>query len=194
MTMPRRRLIRPTPIPVLPNPQRQRLAFRFEAGDDLAAVHAGLDDLEGDLALDGFRLLGHPDDAHAAFADLLEQLVRTDDGARPFACESPAAGGIRIAAMDAALRLMGLQQQLDPFAQLRVVPTGFDQEVGPLLGRPFQGGKKNCSDIGFDRRHGGLTSDRVYRTVRRGLVNFLTARVPGRYFLVRSSADNQARA
>ena len=41
-------------------------------------VHARLDDLEGDLALDRLGLLGHPDRAHAAFADLLQQLVRAD--------------------------------------------------------------------------------------------------------------------
>ena len=51
--------------------QGQGLALGLEAGDDLAAVHAGLDDLEGDLAADRLLLLGHVDDAHAAFADLL---------------------------------------------------------------------------------------------------------------------------
>ena len=49
------------------------------------AVHAGLDDLERDLAAHGLVLLGHVDDAHAAFADLLQQLVRPDDRAGPFA-------------------------------------------------------------------------------------------------------------
>ena len=49
----------------------QSLAFRFEAGDDLAAVHAGLDNLESDFALDGVGLLRHEDGAHAPFADLL---------------------------------------------------------------------------------------------------------------------------
>ena len=60
---------------------RQGLALGLEAGDDLAAVHAGLDHLERDLALDGLGLLGHADGAHAAFADLLEQLVGADHGA-----------------------------------------------------------------------------------------------------------------
>ncbi len=62
----------------------QGLPLGLEAGDDLAAVHARLDDLEGDLALDGMRLLGHEDGAHAALADLLQQLVRADDRARRF--------------------------------------------------------------------------------------------------------------
>ena len=61
--------------------QRQRLPLGLEAGDDLAGVHARLDDLEGDLAADRLLLLGHVDDAHAALADLLDQPVRADLGA-----------------------------------------------------------------------------------------------------------------
>ena len=60
---------------------RQGLPLGLEAGDDLAAVHAWLDDLERDLALHRLRLLGHEDRAHAPFADLLEELVRADDRA-----------------------------------------------------------------------------------------------------------------
>ena len=48
---------------------------------DLPRVHARLDDLQGDLAADRLRLLGHVDHAHAALADLLQQLVRADDRA-----------------------------------------------------------------------------------------------------------------
>ena len=44
-------------------------------------VHARLDDLQRHLAADGLRLLGHVDDAHAPFADLLQQLVGADDRA-----------------------------------------------------------------------------------------------------------------
>ena len=54
---------------------RQDLPFRCEPGDDQPAVHAGLDDLHRDPAVHGAHLLGHPDGAHAALADLLEQLV-----------------------------------------------------------------------------------------------------------------------
>ena len=50
-----------------------------------AAVHARLDDLERDLALHGLGLLGHVDDAHAALADLLQELVWANDRARAFA-------------------------------------------------------------------------------------------------------------
>jgi phage tail sheath gpL-like len=37
-----------------------------------------LDDLEGDAAADRLLLLGHVDDAAAALADLLQQLVAAD--------------------------------------------------------------------------------------------------------------------
>jgi hypothetical protein len=58
----------------------QRLALAFEAGDDLPAVHSGLDDFEGDLAPDWLELLRLINDAHAAFADGPDQTVRTDGG------------------------------------------------------------------------------------------------------------------
>ena len=45
----------------------------------------GLMILRRHLAADGLLLLGHEDHAEAAFADLLQQLVRADQGAGPFA-------------------------------------------------------------------------------------------------------------
>jgi hypothetical protein len=63
----------------------QRLPLGLETSDHLAAVHARLDDLESNLALDRLRLLGHVDGAHAAFADLLQQLIGTDDCPSTFA-------------------------------------------------------------------------------------------------------------
>jgi hypothetical protein len=47
------------------------LPVSFEASDDLGRVHAWLDDLEGHAAVDWLVLLGHIDNAEAAFADLL---------------------------------------------------------------------------------------------------------------------------
>jgi hypothetical protein len=62
----------------------QGLPFSLEAGDDLTAVHPRLDHLDGDLPLDRMHLLCHEDGAHPALADLLQQLVRTDQGAGSF--------------------------------------------------------------------------------------------------------------
>src|SRR5262249_18882385 len=61
--------------------QGQGLAFGLEAGDDLPRIHAGLDDLQSYFAANRLLLLGHEDDAEAAFADLLNELVRPDHGA-----------------------------------------------------------------------------------------------------------------
>ena len=49
--------------------QGQGLALGLEAGDHLAGIHPGLDDLERDPAPDRLLLLGHVDGAHAPFAD-----------------------------------------------------------------------------------------------------------------------------
>ena len=46
--------------------QGQCLPLGIEAGDDLLAVHAGLDDLQGHLAADRFVLLRQPHHAEAA--------------------------------------------------------------------------------------------------------------------------------
>src|SRR5262249_4827381 len=104
--------------------QRQRLPLRLEAGDDLLAVHARLDQLESDLAADGFQLLGHPDGAHAALADLFEQLVWADDCAGVFAelvvvCRV----AIRWSTQEMPRGLMSPQQLLDACTQASVAPT-----------------------------------------------------------------------
>ena len=75
--------------------QRQRLSLGLEAGDDLARVHAQLDDLERDQPPDRLGLLGHVDRSHAAFADLLDQLVRADD--RAGIVLRPSGAGVRLA-------------------------------------------------------------------------------------------------
>ena len=54
--------------------ESEGLPFGLEASQDLAAIHARLDDLESDVALTGVGLLGQPDRAHAAFADAFESL------------------------------------------------------------------------------------------------------------------------
>jgi serine/threonine protein kinase len=62
---------------------RQGLPLRLETGDDLARVHARLEQLERDLAAHRLYLLGHEDHAKAALADLFQQLVGSDGGAGP---------------------------------------------------------------------------------------------------------------
>ena len=50
---------------------RQRLALGLEAGQHFPGVHPGLDDLQRHPAGDRLALLGHPDGAEAALANLL---------------------------------------------------------------------------------------------------------------------------
>src|SRR6266404_3881176 len=58
--------------------QRQRLAFGLKASDDLPGVHAQLDDLEGDPAVDRLLLFSHIDHTAAALANLLKEFVSAD--------------------------------------------------------------------------------------------------------------------
>ena len=57
--------------------ERQRLAFCFKPSDDFLRIHSRLDDLDRNLPLHGLGLLCDIDYAHATFADLLTDLVRT---------------------------------------------------------------------------------------------------------------------
>ena len=59
--------------------QRQGLALGFEARDNLARVHAGLDELDSDAAAHRLLLLRQPDLTHSALTDQFEQLVGPDD-------------------------------------------------------------------------------------------------------------------
>jgi hypothetical protein len=52
--------------------ESQGLAFGLEASNDASAVHAGLDDLQGDAPADWLFLLGEEDRTHAALADELQ--------------------------------------------------------------------------------------------------------------------------
>jgi len=156
---------------------RQRLALGLEPRDDLGAVHPGLDDLERDLAPDGVLLLGHVDNAHAPFADRLQQPVGADPRARPFRDrgvrdrdrvrphrpihEVPRAG-------------CRAEQVLDLGAQPRIGRAGLVQECGSVVRRlDLQGPAEDRSHVGG----GG-----VHRLVPRWNVNHLTnpVRHPGR--------------
>jgi hypothetical protein len=98
-------------------------------------VHAQLDDLEGHLAADGLRLLGHVDDRHAAFADLLQELVATNDGAGAFrerrlVRPEARAEGRRIEKL--AGLLVGQQKRFDLATQLGVIAARVIQIRSPL--------------------------------------------------------------
>jgi hypothetical protein len=60
------------------------LALGLEAGDHFAAVQSGLHQFENDAPAHGFFLLGRPDLPHAAFPDLLQQVIAADQSARGF--------------------------------------------------------------------------------------------------------------
>ena len=115
----------------------------------LAGVHPGLDDLQRDLAADRLVLLGHVDDAHAALADLLEQLVRPDPRPRPFRIGVSASAGDPRPGVDrasgrrfqeAAGLVVGLQQRARPVGagrRRRRRPGPGRRPARP--GRPVQG-------------------------------------------------------
>ena len=80
--------------------ERQRLPLGFEAGHHLLGIHARLEHLESDLAADRLLLLRHVDDAEAALADLLQQLVRPDHRAGVFGVSGSSTAATRSATGD----------------------------------------------------------------------------------------------
>src|SRR5262249_17579515 len=122
--------------------------FGLEAANDLRRVHAGLDDLQRDAALDGFGLLGQPDGAHAALADALQQLVLAgEEDAGPLLGPQRRfrlrGGGKR--KIERRLRLVvGAQELLNALAQLVVAGALAVQEgaAGLLIGQVEGGGEQ----------------------------------------------------
>ena len=107
----------------------ERLALGLEAREHLAGVHAGLDHLEGDHAGDGAALLGHPDRAEAALADLLAQGVGADLVALGLGIgsvgEVTGSDGDCLGVAEKGIDLPSFDQQaLDLEPQLRVVAAG----------------------------------------------------------------------
>ena len=156
----------------------QGLPLGLEAGDHLAGVHARLDDLERDLALHGLSLLGHPDLAHAAFADPFQQLVAAgNQGSRR---GLGGRGGVvrwldrgrlhrvvRWLAQEVASPSVGPEQGLDPLAEGRVAGAGLVQVRGSLLIRPaVQGSGEDGHQVPLSVVH-GASSVIVYLTVPR---------------------------
>ena len=117
--------------------QRQGLALGLEPGDDLARVHPRLDDLEGDLAADGLRLLGHVDDAHARLRRSAASSLygpMTDPGLR---AATLVTGDRREDGVfqEVAGVEEGPEQTLDFAAQHRIVAACLRQVAGSFGGR-----------------------------------------------------------
>jgi hypothetical protein len=95
--------------------------------------------LQGHLAADRLRLLGHEDQPHAALADLLHQLVGADDHARAPG-EGLVDGAARgAAAVNAAARLVGVQELVYPRPQLGVAAAGRQLAGDSALAAPSAG-------------------------------------------------------
>src|SRR5262249_32115660 len=116
--------------------QGESLALGLEAGDDLAAFHAGLDDLQGDRAPDRLSLFRQPDNAHASLADLRDELVGTNYGARALGqLEDPRSAEPDpdlVAVQDTVLSGMGLEEHGYLLLQALVAGAGFGQQRFPL--------------------------------------------------------------
>src|SRR5262245_59143215 len=90
-------------------------------------VHPRLDELDGDQAFDRLGLLRHPDRAHAAFADLFDELVRADDGTGGFRrrlVDRGDAADWRWRLQEAGLLFVGAQQDVNALAQAGIGPAG----------------------------------------------------------------------
>jgi hypothetical protein len=125
--------------------QREGLPLGLEPGDHLAGVHARLDDLQRDLAADGLGLLGHVHDAHAAFADHLQELVGADGRARALAHggrgDVGCGGGCEgRRGEEAAGRVVMAEQVLDLGPEPRIRAAGRVEEGRPLRGVGQLGG------------------------------------------------------
>ena len=62
--------------------QGESLPLRLEPGNYFLGVHARLDNLQGDLASYRLKLLRHEHHTEPAFANLLQEFVPADHGAR----------------------------------------------------------------------------------------------------------------
>ena len=100
--------------------QGQRLTLGFKAGNDVLGVHPQLDDLEGDLAADGFLLLGHVNHAATAFTDLLEQFVAANALSNLLDGRSGYADGSKLAGLLGGGRRSFLRQVFQKGAKITV--------------------------------------------------------------------------
>ena len=85
--------------------------------DDLLGIQAGLDDLQGDTTTHRLVLFGHVDGSHAAFADALQQLVRSDRFSDSVEC----AGSAGIFGVESSWQVSS-GSSLEPIANTRRSP------------------------------------------------------------------------
>src|SRR5262249_46440814 len=109
-------------------------------------------------------LLGHPDRAHAAFADLLKELVlvRANEGAGAFGDRLRDGDGSRGAqALEEAAGFLSCPQQgFDFVAQQRVAAAGLIQISGSLRGRlQVHCLAENTLDVASFGAHGSASSE-----------------------------------
>ena len=116
--------------------QRQRLPFRLKTDQHLPRIHAGLDHLDSNPAVDRLLLLGHPDRPHPPFADLLEQFVRADDGACGFGRWLKQCGFRRNRGRRRIVQaFVRGEESVDVGSQLRIVAAGLVEVRGPVRRR-----------------------------------------------------------
>jgi hypothetical protein len=119
--------------------QGQRLPFGLKPGENRPAVQPRLDELERHEPPDGGSLLGHPDRAHTAFPDHLQQLVRADDFTGIIGGRLSVRHGRSGRAVEEAAGLgMGAEQGFRPIVQGRVVGAFPTEKLVPLLRREPQ--------------------------------------------------------
>ena len=114
----------------------QRLPLGLEPRHHFACVHAGLDDLQRHFAADGLPLRRHVHNAHAPFANLLQQLVGTDLGAGEFEVRQFNGGGDNIGNIQQTLRGRVLPQQCPNVGtKFRIISADSIQIHFPLIRR-----------------------------------------------------------
>ena len=111
--------------------QRDGLALRLEAGQNRLGVPTlDADQLHRHPTLHRFGLIGHPHGAHAAFADLLEQLILArDDGARR---RRKGRGSPRAFVGSGFVERLRSQQGFDPCAQRGVAAADAVEQCRPV--------------------------------------------------------------
>src|SRR5437870_1146176 len=115
--------------------QRQRLSFSLKTGNDAFSVHARFNNLQGYPTTDRFLLLRHENDAIAAFADLLQQLVPTHPVTRLFPSggfNPPFAYHFWRLFQESSSPVIGPEQSLYSATQILVSSTSPVQKSGAL--------------------------------------------------------------